>query len=803
MLGFRLLGALAAGLPGRVYATGAPIAAHTSATSVAAGAPTRIRQLDTSDKLPLSFERNQGQADKSVKFLAHAGGATVLLTQREIVLAGGAAPVRMRFVGTGTTPSIVGVSPLAGEANYLIGNDPVKWHTHVPTYARVQYQQLYRGMDVAVYGDRQQLEYDVVAAPGADVGAFRLRFAGVERLTIDAVGDLVVHTASGQLRHRKPIIYQESNGVRRQVSGGYVIRGRHEVGLRLAAYDTTQPVTIDPVLSYSTYLGADVATEQGGRAIAVGRDGSAYVFGETNSATFPQVNPLQPAPPLPYYVPHLFLVKLNPAGTALVFSTYFGGSGTDVTTAAPAIAIDRNDNILLTGTTGSTDFPLKNAYQTEINRGVGGNDIFVTKFDATGSLVYSTYLGGVGEDEGTGIAVDRDGNAYVTGSTSAFNPSGVIGNAPDFPTTPGAFQRVCGGSVDNGMNCPGPNSPDAIVAKFDPNGGLVYSTRLGGDGSDTGMGIAVDPDGAAYVVGSTNSQNDFPANGYQTRLAGGLDAFVAKVSPSGQNLEYLTHLGGIISSVSYLQASETPAGIAIDAQGNAYVVGSTSATDFPVTANSIQTFDTSRFPYSIGFLTKLDPTLTHILFSTFLGCIPAGVAVDRQGNATVAGQAVSPVPQPAFPQVQPLPFTVTNSSNHACVMTIDSTSASPLRFATYLGGTVEDAAAAVAVDIRGSIYLTGRTISPDFPTVHPVLTVDNSGQYPFPFVSKISGAVQLPPLGDADCDGSLTAADLIAMVRLIVKQMPPPCPSADTNGDGVLNQDDVSAVIAALFEPGS
>ena len=766
------------------------------------GAPSSGSKINYG-KLPLSFEKNQGQADESVEFLAHAGGATVLLTRREIVLAGGAGPVRMRFVGARSVPFIVGVDPLAGDANYFIGNDPGKWHTHVPTYARVQYRELYRGVDVVVYGNRQRLEYDVVAAPGADLGALRLRFAGVERLTIDAGGDLVLHTASGDLRHRKPIIYQESNGVRRQLGGAYVIRGAREVGFRVAAHDTTKPVTIDPVLTYSSYLGAVVATQETGRAIAVGRDGSAYVFGETNGSTFPQVSPLQPPPPAPSFnVPHLFLAKINPAGTAFVFATYFGGSGTDVATAAPGIAVDRNDNILLTGTTGSTDFPLKNAYQTELNRGPGGNDIFVTKFDASGALVYSTFLGGVGEDEGTGIAVDNDGDAYVTGVTSAYNPSGVIGAAPDFPTTAGAFQRVCGGSVDNGQSCPGPFAPDAIVAKFDPSGGLVYSTRLGGAGSDTGFGVAVDAGGAAYVVGATTSQNDFPANGLQTKLAGGMDAFVAKVAPGGQSLESLTYLGGMTSSVSYYQASETPTGIAIDAQGNAYVVGSTSATDFPVTANSLQAFDTSRFPYTIGFLSELDPALTHEVFSTFLGCIPSGVAVDRGGNVTVVGQAASPIPQPSFPQVQPLPFTVTNSGNHACVMTINPTAASPLRFSTYFGGTGEDSANAVALDNQGNIYLTGRTTSPDFPTVHPVETVDASGHYPFAFVSKISGAVQLPPLGDADCDGSLTAADLITLELLLSTNTPPACSTVDANGDGVLTQDDLQAAIKSLFDPG-
>ncbi len=314
----------------------------------------------------------------------------------------------------------------------------------------------------------------------------------------------------------------------------------------------------------------------------------------------------------------------------------------------------------------------------------------------------------------------------------------MLGGLYDFPTTPGAFQRVCGGSIDNGQSCPGPFAPDAIVAKFDPSGSLVYSTRLGGDGSDTGFGIAVDATGAAYVVGATSSQNDFPADGFQVKLAGAMDAFVAKVAPSGQSLQALTYLGGMISSVSYYQAGETPTGIAIDAQGNAYVVGSTSATDFPVTANSLQTFDTSRFPFTIGFLTELDPTLTHEVFSTFLGCIPNGVAVDRGGNVTVVGQAASPIPQPYFPQVQPLPFTVTNSNNHACVMTINPTAASPLRFSTYFGGTDFDSANAVGLDNQGSIYLTGTTTSPDFPTVHPVQTVDASAHYPVAFVSKIS-----------------------------------------------------------------
>src|SRR5882724_689003 len=325
-----------------------------------AGAATdpRVNVSESYGKLPLQFEANRGQTDKQVHFLSRGVGYSLYLTSGEAVLvlskpAADAKRValRMSLVGAARQPLVSGVEEQPGKANYLIGKDRSKWQTNVPTYAKVRYKNVYRGTDLLYYGNQRQLEYDFVLAPGADPNKIVLGFKGVERLEITAQGELVLHAAGGDVRQHKPVIYQNIDGVRREIDGGYVLKGAKRVGFQVAAYDRSRPLVIDPVLAYSTYLG--------GHGIAVDTDGNAYVVGSTGSTAFPT--------------------------TAGAFQPNYAG---------------------------------------------GYGDAFVTKLNSTGSaLVYSTYLGGSGWDRGHAIAVDTDGNAYVTGMT----------NSIDFPTTPGAL----------------------------------------------------------------------------------------------------------------------------------------------------------------------------------------------------------------------------------------------------------------------------------------------------------------------------------------------------------------------------
>src|SRR5713101_2379850 len=642
--------------------------------------------LKTYGRLPLPFETNLGQTDSEVKFLARGAGYTVFLTPSEAVLVlrspqtsdqtpapvvarldrrargqreretrpqRAATVVRLGLVGANPDPGVVGLEPLSGKANYFTGNDPQKWRTGIPTYAKVRYRDVYPGVDVVYYGAQQQLEYDFVVAPGADPTRIRLAVTGAEALSVDAAGDLVLQTASGALRLHKPLIYQVRDGVRQEIAGGYVLLGKDRVGFRVAAYDTGRPVVIDPVLSYSTYLGG--GSSDIGYGIAVDSAGNAYVTGTTFSSDFPTVNALQPTRH-GYY--DAFVAKLNPAGSALVYFTYLGGRSQDY---GYGIAVDSAGNAYVTGTTFSSDFPTVNALRPGLS---GSADAFVAKLNAAGSaLVYSTFLGGsdfvfltefglaYAYDSGSAIAVDSAGNAYVTGTTPAF----------DFPTV-NALQPTLAGFAN------------AFVAKLNPAGSaLVYSTFLGGSSgscdeygfcypaSDDGLGIAVDSTGNAYVTGTTPSP-DFPTvNALQPTLHGYYDAFVAKLNAAGSALVYSTYLGGSDYDSGY--------GIAVDSAGNAYVSGTTSSSDFP-TASPLQP---ALGGYQDAFVAKLDPAGSALVYSTYLGgsyhfcdeygfCYGdygRGIAVDGAGSAYVTGATFAS----DFPTVNALQPTLRGASN--------------------------------------------------------------------------------------------------------------------------------------------
>jgi hypothetical protein len=634
-------------------------------------------------QLPLSFEANQGQVDSQVNFLSRGAGYGLFLTPTEAVMAlqqGSAGDLlRMQVVGANPTAQAVGLDEQAGRSNYLIGNDPSQWHTDVPNFGRVAYCDVYPGINLLYYGNQRQLEYDFVVAPGADPRAIALRFDGAERLTLDGQGNLVVHTTGGETIQHAPVLYQEIQGSRTPVSGAYVLQGQDQVDFQVGTYDPTKPLVIDPVFSlvYSTYLG--------GRAFAIALDsaGNAYVTGMTGSA-LPTLNPFQSknAGGLDVFVTKLnaagsgliystylggsgddvgygiavdsagnalvtgliqstnfptvhafqptfsgsfsdaFVAKLNGAGSGLIYSTYLGGSfgAGDYGDQIGGIAVDLAGNAYVTGETDSADFPTTaGAFQTRYPGGVPNG--FVTKFNPTGSVVYSTYLGGTGGDRAYAIAVDGAGNAYVTGHTSS----------PDFPTTPGAYQTT--GQVG------------AFVTKLNVTGSaLVYSTRLvGADDFTIGLGIAVDGSGNAYVTGHTESASFPTVNAFQTALLGSGDAFVTKFNATGSALLYSTFLGGSNGDEDGRGTDEC--GIAVDGSGTAYVTGFTSANNFP-TKNAFQA--TFGGPGTDAFVARFDTNQvgnSSLIYSSVLGGSNndkgAGIAIDANGNAYVAGSTDS------------------------------------------------------------------------------------------------------------------------------------------------------------------
>ncbi len=416
----------------------------------------KARLDETYGKLPLSFEANQGQTDKKARFLSHGQGYGLFLTPTEAVLTlhkpKAAAPetgkspgqtpktpagktltnfaqtgseiattLHMQLLGANPNPKVGGLDELPGKVNYFRGNDPKQWHTDIPTYAKVKYEKVYPDIDLIYYGNQRQLEYDFIVAPGADPKAVRLAFKGADKLNVDAQGDLVLHTKGGDVRLRKPLVYQDVDGKRRQIDGRYSLqpakgKGHAQVGFQVAAYDKSKPLVIDPVLVYSTYLGGSSNDEA--FDIAVDSAGNAYVTGQTDSTGFPTQNPHQANN---NGGGDAFVTKINAAGSALVYSTYLGGSGRYLEGSgrdfAAGIAVGSAGNAYVAGYTYSTDFPTQNPHQANNH---GGEDAFVTKINAAGSaLVYSTYLGGSGVDYANGIAVDSAGNAYVVGFTGS------------------------------------------------------------------------------------------------------------------------------------------------------------------------------------------------------------------------------------------------------------------------------------------------------------------------------------------------------------------------------------------------
>ena len=595
-----------------------------------------------------------------------------------------AVPVEMRFIGANPSPKITGLGEFPGRVNYFRGKDRKAWHTGIRTYAKVRYENLYPGVSLIYYGNQRQLEYDFEVAAGADPHVITLGFQGVSRLQLDR-GDLVLAAGDGAstVRLRHPFIYQEIDGVKREVSGSFVLKDQFQVGFELAAYDSLRPLVIDPILVFSTYLGG--RGDDSGNGIAVDLDGNVYVTGATSSTDFP-ITP--GAVDATVVAGDAFVIKLDPTGTNLVYATYLGGSGND---QGNAIAVDADGNTYITGFTDSIDFPLANAFQQAcLGCADGLHGAFVAKLDPDGAnLLFSTYLGGRGDDIGNGITVDNLHNVYVTGYTTSTN----------FPTVNAMASTAGGGG-------------DAFLAKFDPTGtNLLMSTYLGGSGFDVGNAVAIDTNGNIYVTGSTSSTN-FPTtpNAFDITMKG-TDAFVIKIDPSGTNLIYSTFLGGDGVNAGF--------GIAADGDGFAYVTGYTTSTNFPLSHPFQFNLNNGDLTSTNGdaFVTKVDPLGITLVYSSYLGGsgkdIGNGIAVDAFGNVHVTGTTGST----NFPTSNPIRAQCGGcgkGSNDAFVAKIDALGTN-LVYSTYLGGNGDDAGQAIAIDTNGNAYVTGKTDSADFP----------------------------------------------------------------------------------------
>jgi uncharacterized protein (TIGR03437 family) len=604
----------------------------------------------------------------------------------------------MKLVGANPRPQVVGFDELPGKSNYFIGNDPAKWRTNVPTYAKVRFQNVYPGVDLIYYGQQGKLEYDFVVAPGADPERIRFALEGASQPAVDANGDLML--AAG-LRLHKPTLYQEVFGMRQEVMGAYRLTSR-QVSFAVEAYDRQKPLVIDPVLAYSAFLPGPA------NAIALDAAGNAYVAGEAGSS------PPATGASLFGKNPHICVAKLNAAGSAVVYSAYLGGSGQDFVLG---IAVDPAGNAYVTGRTDSRDFPVPPGAPPN-----SGSSAFVTKLNSSGNaLAYSIFIGGNGMTTGSAIAVDSLGSAYITGQTSSTN----------FPTTPGAVEAT--------WRAPGTGK--AFVAKVNaPGNNFVYATYLGAGSNAAGTGIAVDSSGNAYVagwasagfpttVGAFQTTNPYAGaigfvsklNGsgtgllYSTYVGGGgggvaVDSFgsayitgpgfLAKLNPAGNALTYSTHFG--------LNTNEVLAvGVAVDSAGNATVTGYTNSTNFPTTADAVQrAYGGGMFD---AFVTKVDAAGSAILYSTYLGGsatdMGAAVAADSSGNVYVTGRADSR----NFPVI-PGGFqgTFSSSGNGFVLKLASSSGAVP---AINAGGAVDGAQYGSRLAAGGIISIFGQNLA--------------------------------------------------------------------------------------------
>jgi hypothetical protein len=710
--------------------------------------------LEKAFKIQMPFIANEGQiSDEHVRFYAKTFGGTVFVTdQGEMVFSFSMSEpkpalsrlnprdkhlkpegikvwtLREKLIGSlETMPKALDKAET--KVNYFMGNDKNKWKTNITTHNEVSLGEVYKGIDLKLKAYGKNVEKIFTVKPGAEATAIELKIDGANSLKINEKGELEIETELGTAMYSKPLAHQVISGKRVEVEANYQVfasnpspqtseLGLHDstletqhsslaYGFKVGDYDKSSPLIIDPVLLFSTYLGG--SNDDLTHKIAVDIFGNIYIVGETLSANFPTQNPIQSnnAGNL-----DVFVTKIGASYSAVVYSTYLGGSNYE---SGESIAVDGKGNAYITGWTDSEDFPTQNPIQGSLGGGLA--DAFVVKIEDPGgpSLVYSTYLGGSGYDVGLSIAVDGDGNAYITGWT----------DSEDFPTQ-NPIQGYAAGW-------------DIFVTKINinPSGSdLLYSTYLGGSGLDEGRGIAVDGAGNAYITGYTSSpglcENGYPTVWCRPYYVGGADAFVATINPDGSIGPFFTYWGG----------SGTDIGDSIAVSGsNIYITGSTTSTDFWVSKSTPHGGNADAF---VSIINAFGP-----LYSTYLGGsgddVGYGIAVDGSGNAYITGVTHSP----NFPVTADAVQSTFGGVGDAFLAKVDRPcisenilypNVSCITYSTYLGGSQNDGALGIALDISGSIYITGPALSADFPKANPIqATYAGGSSFGDAFVAKFSG----------------------------------------------------------------
>lgn len=639
-------------------------------------------------RIPASFIPNVGQVHSDVLFHIPGGKESVFFTSDEVVVSFSPSAVfRIKFDGGDDKVQVHGIEALEGKVNFLLGNDPSKWWTGVPTYRGISYQSLYPGIDLRFDRTGQSLKGTYHLEAGADPDLIRLNYRGVSKLAIEpGTGDLLISINGRTIREHAPVAWQTIDGKRRAVAVAFALLDETRVGFELGSYARNIPLTIDPTLAYGTYLGGENQDEAFSIAVENNNEGIVYLTGGSNSPDFPTTrDAFQSELPSGSAV---VVAKIDTIRNMLLYSTFIGGSFSEF---ANDIEVDGTGKVYVTGTTRSVDFPTVNPLQSTLQ---GFGSAFILKLDENGrELVFSTFWGGAvrgtqsASNVGEGIAVDPAGNIYVVGTTTA----------EDFPTA-NPIQAVFGGRADG------------FAMKLTPNGGsVVYSTYLGGSVLDRALGVVANGAGNAFIVGTTNS-SDFPtANAFQPTLGSPLtnDVFVANINPAGTAFVYSTFLGG--DNIDNGEA------IALDANDQPVVTGFAVSNNFPL-KNPLQSVKNG---FSDVFITKFNSGGGGLVFSTFLGGGSGDqgndVVLDAAGNVYVSGQTFSN----DFPTVDPLQSGRAGDID-AFVSRI-SADGGALTFSTYHGGSFNDRSTGVGVDETGNIYITGSTDSLDLPTTHRTL----------------------------------------------------------------------------------
>lgn len=664
-----------------------------------------LRTLTT--RTPLLFEKNEGQTDSRAAFLARGDGYTVFVTPSEAVLKlksravehrspfvkpgheqerlaqSHTSVLRMGLVNANPRAKVTGEGSQPTRVSYLRGAGS---HSQVATYAKARCREVYPGVDLVYYGNQRQLEYDFVVAPGADPRQIRFQMDGAKDVAVAPEGHLAIRLEDGDVQLQKPVVYQDVEGQRREVSSSYRLAANGEVAFQLGDYDATRPLVIDPVIVYSTLLGG--SGFDSGSAVTFGSDGSIYVAGYTQSVDFPSNG--GPAPGGPG---DAFVTKFSSDGAEVVYSAYLGGSGTD---AAGGIGVDSAGRVIVSGYTDSPDFPVPGGFQTTL---AGRTDAFIARLNSAGSVVeYGTYLGGADSDGATRLTLDSNGDVYLTGYTSS----------ADFPVSQNAMQPNFRGDYD---------AFAVKIAKTD--GSVVFSTYIGGRDGDSGSGIQVDTQGNVYVGGSTDS-GDFPVGPVSLVFAfqGGRfgDAFITKLSPDGSQRIYSTYIGA--------SGSDSGADIAVDQDGFCYLTGTTDSFDLMLDEPEIQPYQPTR-PGGVSdiYVTKIYPDGKAFRYMTYLGSPGEDVAraleVDEDLYPHTKAYVLGETSSPLFPLLDALQSNHGGNSDlfltklHEDMFRTDPIVV--LDYSTFLGGAGLDHAGDLAVDAIGNAAITGDTISNDFP----------------------------------------------------------------------------------------